>query len=184
LYVNVERKRQWLDKGQNPLPTAKPSLHLKKVLLCVWRDCKGVIYFELLDQNQTITADMYCQQLHHVKTSLATKRPALINRCGVILQQDNARPHTAKITRQKLKDFGWEVLPDPPYFPHIAPSDYWLFRSLHADLRGKKFKTKEEIQSAITQFFSSRDIPFYEEGIKRLPERWLTVADNDGKYIT
>ena len=183
LYVNVERKRQWLDKDQKALPTAKPGLHPKKVLLCVWWDWKGVVYFELLDQNQTITADIYCQQLDQLKTALAIKRSALTNKWGVILQHDNARPHTAKITRQKLNDFGWEVLPHPPYSPDIAPSDYWLFRSLQSDLSGKNFKTKEDVQTYITHYFASKDSHFYEEGIQRLTERWSMIADNDGQYI-
>ena len=187
LYVNVERKRQWLDRGQKPLPTAKPGLHPKKVLLYVWWDWQGVLYFELLDQNQTITADIYCQQLDKLKTALASQTTStgrVLVVWGVILQQDNARPHTAKITREKLKGFGWEVLPYPAYSPDIAPSDYWLFRSLQSELSGKNFKTKEEVETAITKFFASKDSNFYREGIERLPERWQTVADNDGQYIT
>jgi histone-lysine N-methyltransferase SETMAR len=56
LYVNKERKRQWLSSGQRPVPTAKPGLHPKKVMLCVWWDIKGVVHYEVLEPNKTITA--------------------------------------------------------------------------------------------------------------------------------
>ncbi|QQP57716.1 Putative DD34D transposase, partial [Caligus rogercresseyi] len=44
--------------------------------------------------------------------------------------QDNARPHTLSITRQKLRKLGWVVLSHPPYSPDIVPSDYQLFLSI------------------------------------------------------
>ena len=39
------------------------------------------------------------------------KRPELATRKGVIFHQDNARPHTSLITRKKLLELGWEVMP-------------------------------------------------------------------------
>ena len=183
LYVNVERKKQWLELGQKPVPTPKPGLHPKKVLLCVWWDMDGVVHFELLDMGQAITAEVYCQQLDRLRTKLATDRPALVNRKGVILHQDNARPHTAKLTRDKLKSFGWEVLPHPSFSPDIAPSDYHLFQSLQHFLSGKDFNTKEEIEIAIAGFFSQKPKKFYRDGIEEWPRRWERVVENDGQYI-
>ena len=50
------------------------------------------------------------------------KRPELANRKGVIFHQDNVRPHTSLVTRKKLLELDWEVMPHPPYSPHFAPS--------------------------------------------------------------
>lgn len=183
LYVNAERKNQWLSPGQKPIPTPKAGLHPKKVMLSVWWDMEGVVYFELLDMNQGITADIYCEQLDRLKSALTTKRPALINRKGVILQQDNARPHTAKVTRQKVMEFGWEILPHPPYSPDIAPSDYYLFKSLEHFLRGKEFKDKNEIQTSLSDFFLSKPKQLYQNGIESLVKRWHEVIENDGNYV-
>ena len=118
---------------------------------------------------------MYCQQLDRVKTSLTTKRPALINRCGVILQKDNARPHTAKITRQKLKDFRWEFLPHHPYSLDIAPSDYWLFRSLHADLCGKNLKQRKRSNQPSLNSQLQRTVAFMRKAPNACPK--------DGKQL-
>jgi histone-lysine N-methyltransferase SETMAR len=183
LYVNAKRTNQWLFPGQTPVPTAKPGLHPQKVLLCVWWDCIGVIHFEVLEMGQTITADLYCQQLDRLHQALIEKRPALVNRKGVILQHDNARPHTARITQQKIRDLGWEVLPHPPYSPDTAPSDYHLFRSLEHFLSGKTFRNIDEIKTAISDFFASKQPSFYKQGIENLVQRWGAVVDNDGNYI-
>ena len=72
-------------------------------MLCIWWDMKGVIYFELLDINQTITANVYSQQLQRLNEVLSQKRPALANQKAVILLHDNSRPHVAQLTQQKLE---------------------------------------------------------------------------------
>jgi len=55
-YDNPVNKKQWLSPVQSPIPTAMPKIHRKKVMLCVWWDQKGVIYWELLKPKQTVTA--------------------------------------------------------------------------------------------------------------------------------
>jgi hypothetical protein len=49
---------------------------------------------------------------------------------GILFLQDNAAPHKAAITHQKLADFHFEVLKHPAYSPDLAPSDYYLFPNL------------------------------------------------------
>ncbi|GFV71290.1 mariner Mos1 transposase [Trichonephila clavipes] len=107
---------------------AKPGLTARKVLLCIWGgDCKGIIYYELLPYGQTQNLNLYCQKLDHLKFAIDENRPELANIRGVMFHQDNARPHTSVVTRQKLWELGWEVLMHPPYSPDLAPSDYHLF---------------------------------------------------------
>jgi histone-lysine N-methyltransferase SETMAR len=98
-YANVHRRRQWLHQGQKPLPNVKPYLHAKKIMLCIWWNMKGIIYFEFLDSNQTITADVYAQQFQRLHEVLLEKRPNLVNEKDVILLHDNATPHVAKLTQ-------------------------------------------------------------------------------------
>ncbi|GFV46277.1 hypothetical protein TNCV_3231661 [Trichonephila clavipes] len=49
----------------------------------------------LLLYGQTLNSDIYCQRLDRLKLAIDQKRPELANRRGVVLHQDNARPHTS-----------------------------------------------------------------------------------------
>ena len=50
------------------------------------------------------------------------KYPAVVNRNQTLLQQDNARPHTATLTIQKIQELGGiELLPYPAYSPDVVP---------------------------------------------------------------
>ncbi|CAK9820142.1 Histone-lysine N-methyltransferase SETMAR, partial [Anthophora quadrimaculata] len=44
LYNNPVRKRQWFSSGETPVPTPRPSLTIKKVLVCMWWDFSGIIH--------------------------------------------------------------------------------------------------------------------------------------------
>ena len=104
--------------------------------------------------------------------------------CGKVrLLHDNAELHSAKITRQTLDKFRWEVLPHPPYSPCLAPSDYHLFRALHNDIHEKQFDDQEELRTYLDTFFKAKSLKFYEDGIMDLPRRWEQVIDSDGAYI-
>ena len=100
LYVNHTRKRQWVDRDQQPEPKPKGDLQPRKVNVSVWWDVRGVIYFELLPPNTTLDSTLYCSQLDSLQVAQLTSRP---EQEKVIILHDNTKPHTAKKTRQKLK---------------------------------------------------------------------------------
>ena len=73
-----------------------------------------------------------------LKVAIEEKRPEWVNRHSkLIFQHDNARPHTAKVVKTYLNGQDWEVLPHSLYSPDIAPSDYYLFRTMQSDLTGE-----------------------------------------------
>ena len=108
-----------------------------------------MVFFELLPKNQTINLDVYYCKLNELNAAVKEKWPELVNRKGVIFHHDNATPYTSLASRQKLLRFIWEVMLHPPYSPDLAPSDYYLFRSLN----GKTFNDDEAVKSHLVLVF-------------------------------
>jgi hypothetical protein len=96
---------------------------------------------------------------------------------------ENARPHVAKSTREKLLKLGWVTVPHPSYSPYLVPADYNLFRSLSNHLRAKKFANENDLRTDLANFFSQKSREFYERGILFLSERWREVIYSNGAYI-
>ena len=142
------------------------------------------MYYELLPQGETINSEVYCRQLDNLKTAIEENRPRLADRNNIVFHQDNARPHISMLTRQKLLELGWDVLPHPPYSPDIAPSDFHLFRSLQNFLNGKILENFADLKNHLDKFFNNKDQKFWQEGIMKLPSRWLEIMQNNGTYIS
>ena len=151
--------------------------------MCIWWDWKGVLYYELLPENQTINSNKYCSQLDQLKAALDEKHLELANRKRITFHQDNARPHVSLMTRQKLLQLGWEVLIHPPYSLDIAPSDFQLFRSLQNSINGKNFNSLEDCKRHLEQFFAQKAKKFWEDGIMKLPKKWQKVVEQKGGYV-
>jgi histone-lysine N-methyltransferase SETMAR len=83
----------------------------------------------------------------------------------MLLQHDNARPHTSLRTREAITKLGWTVLPNPPYILDITPSDFHLFGALNNAVCDVKFKTDDDVISAVKTWLHEQDKELYCQGI-------------------
>ena len=177
LYVTHTLKRQWLEAGQTGVATPKNDLRPKKIMLSVWWRVEWIIHWKILPAGCTITTDLYCQPLDGVAAKLKGKQDR------IYFLHDNARPHIAKSTREKLFELGWVTVPHPPYSPDLASTDYYLFRTLPNHMRRKKFDDENELKTDHANFFDQKSQDCYESRILSPPERWRQVIDSNGAYI-
>lgn len=178
---NPPTRGQWVDDDEEAETVPRKELHGKKFMLAVYWCSKGVVFHELLPNSASITADIFCAQLDEVDRTLRTSFPQIDK---VRLLMDNARPHTAKKSQQKIIELGYELLPHAPYSPDTAPSDYHLFADLTRFLEGKNFDDAKSLKSGLDDYFTSQPASFYRGGIEELPTRWRQVVEGDGAYLS
>lgn len=183
-FENPTHKKSIVLKEEPPLLAPKAPFHGKKCLLRIWWDIHGIIYYEILNEGETITAERYSQMLKRMNDALKQRRPWKGQGTRpVYLLHDNAKPHTAKLTQETINGLSWNVLPHAAYSPDMAPSDYYLFRSLEHFLREKSYKNRGEVENALVTFFNSKTEKWYRDGIHELPERWARCIASEGDYF-
>lgn len=134
-------------------------------------------------QGQTINAAYYSSLLtEKVKPAYKSKRRTKSIR-GIRLLHDNARPHTAILTRNTLEKLHWDVLPHPPYSPDLSPCDFHVFGPLKEALGGQRFRTNDEVQQFVQSWLRTQPEEFYYKGIMKLPERWKRCIELEGEYV-
>lgn len=181
-YKNQSRHRQCLP-GQSCGTVARTGLTKSKILLTVFWDCRGVIMYHFLKSGETMNSDVYCDLLDSLNVRLHRERPAVVNRKRLIFHQDNAKPHTSKKTKAKLKQLQWEVLDHPPYSPDIAPTDFHLFRALQNYLDGTELNGSDDCQNEVLSFLLGKPQEFFKSGICKLPKRWSEIIAKKGDYL-
>ncbi|UYV76992.1 Transposase [Cordylochernes scorpioides] len=129
LSSDSRRVRVWRRRGERSNPAAiveRPTVRQRGIM--VW----GAIAYDsrspLLRIQGTMTAQRYVDDVLRPVTL-----PYLQGVPNALYQQDNARPHTARISQKALQDV--QMLPWPPYSPDLSPIEHvWdiIGRRLHA----------------------------------------------------
>jgi histone-lysine N-methyltransferase SETMAR len=172
----------WTKRGEPAPKKAKTVLSAGKVMALVFWDAKGILFIDYLQKGKTINGEYYANLLNRLKTAIAEKRPGM-NRKKVLFHQDNAPVHSCTVAAKKIEELGFELVPQPPYSPDLAPSDFHLFPKLKIFLGGKKFCTNEEFISTVNDYFEGLDENHFRDGIKKLEHRWTKCMDLEGDYV-
>jgi histone-lysine N-methyltransferase SETMAR len=111
--------------------TSTPSV--VKVKLTVFCDSQGAILAHLQKRGENVNFASYYEVVLKLRDAIHRKRLSQLAR-GVLLHHDNARPHTARATQERIQELQREFLEHPSYSPDLTPSDFHLFGPLKSDL--------------------------------------------------
>jgi histone-lysine N-methyltransferase SETMAR len=120
----------------------------------------NLILEQYLEQRQTLNSDVLRNQL---ESAIRRKRRGLLS-SGVWRQCANARPLTTLHTVQRIQDLNWRCYPQTPYSLDLALSDFHLFWPLKDALRGRHFRSGEEVKEAAYDWLAQQPKDFYPRG--------------------
>ena len=168
---NKAQSRQWVGPGSPKPKKFKMQQSASKVVATVFWDANGVIMLDFLPKRSTITGVYYANLLDQPRTAIHEKRQGKLS-IGVLLQQDNARVHTCKVAMDTVERNRYELIPHPAYSPDLAPSDFFLFPDLKKDIRGLRFRSDEEVVTAVEEWINGKDPDFFSSGLMALEHCW------------
>jgi transposase len=84
--------------------------------------------------------------MRRLREGMRRKRPALWASNDWLIHHDNAPAHTALSVQLFLATNNLAVVPQPPYSPHLAPCNFFLFPKIKMTLKRRRFDDVEEIQ--------------------------------------
>ena len=90
---------------------------------------------------------------------------------------------TARTTVATITDLRFECLPQPPYSPDLASSDFHMFGPLKEAMGGKKFRSDEEVRHAVHEWLRGLPKVFFSKGIYAFCKGWRTCIERGGDYV-
>ena len=103
--LSVEFSRQVLEWVAMPFSRGS-WLAPKKVTVTVLWSAAHLIHYSFLNPYETVISEKYIPQINEMHQKLQCPQPALVNRKGPILLQDNAWLHIEQQTLQQLNELG------------------------------------------------------------------------------
>jgi len=101
----------------------------------------------------------------------------------IVFIHDNARPHTANVTKQLFADFSWKQFNHPPYSPDLSLSNFHLFLHMKSFMGAQNFNEDDEVNKAISAWLQLQGSSFYDEEIQKLVPRYDKCLNNGGNYV-
>lgn len=168
--------------GQKRPENVNHAINDEKVMFFTAFCIKGIVYVNVLPQNETFTGEYFANKiLPHLKTAADNIKGSILT-YKVRLHMDNAKPHNSIVAQQKMNELHIERLPHPPYSPDISPNDFFLYGYLKNKLKGNRFSSQKELIDAVVEIIQNIDestwIQVYNEWIERIKK----VIDCNGEY--
>jgi histone-lysine N-methyltransferase SETMAR len=136
----------------------KGKISSKKTIVSAYFSRCGFVSVEFLPMGQKYNSQFFTETvLPSIETKLAECRPKL-RTTAAHLHVDNAKPHTSKMSIEKIEELGFILVPQPPCFPDRALYDYFLFDDMKQHLQGKHLTREDHVIAAVREVFDK--IPF------------------------
>ncbi len=76
-----------------------------------------------------------------------------------------------------------ELIPHPPYSPNLAPNDFFLYPALKRSLKGCRFSSINEIETAVQGGLQNISKDGFQEVFQQWQKRWDKCVRLGGEYI-
>lgn len=177
-----QQSSQWRRRGEPAPVKFKTQPSAGKIMATIFWDAKGILLIDYMPHKTTITGINYAQLLSKLRAVILEKRRGLISR-GVLFLHDNAPIHKSHVAQNAIHECGFSQLNHPPYSPDLAPSDYFLFKNLKKELKGKRFHTDDDVKAAVLDYFRDKEESWFFDGIAALKERYEKCVRVGGDYV-
>jgi hypothetical protein len=125
------------------------------VMITVFWDCARVTLEDVILRGETVNSDAIrtvTELRNHFKQIWPHK-----NLTEILLQHDNARPHSSLKTWEAITKFGWTMLPYPPNSPNLAQSDFHTCGALKYAICGTMFESEGDVIYALSTWLYEHD---------------------------
>jgi hypothetical protein len=138
-------------------------------------DSQGVLLASFHKCGENVNSASHCEVLLKLQDAICRERAGQLA-TGVWLYHDNARPHTAQATQERIQELHWELLEHLPYIPDLAPSDVPPFGLLKKPPWWQTFCDDKEIETKAWKWLRQQSKDFYAMGFDTMVKQWNIVS--------
>jgi hypothetical protein len=144
-------------------------------MLVIFFDFDGTVHQEFVPPDQTVNLE--------VLKRLREQVPERWRNQDWLLHHDNAPARTALSVQRFLAVKNMAVASHPPYWPHLAPYDFFLFPKMKSKLKGRRFQDVTEIQEQLLNVLNAIPKSQFQRCFQQWQKRWTNCINSEGEYF-
>jgi transposase len=173
----------WIGHDDPRPHVVRPSLTPRKTMLLVAFTPSKRFSLRTTGPNETVNAESFIDFVRCTGNKWRSLRSQPIKLSDIHWQMDNARPHTAAVTKEFFNSRGVTQVWQSPYSPDFNLCDRFLFNWLKARLRQETFESHLEVETAaLHEMRMISEETLYRE-VEKLYEHCQRVIDVGGDYV-
>jgi transposase len=170
------------DRDELP-PNVKRTISSKKTMVSAHCSLCGFVSVEFLPMGQKYNSQFFTETvLPSTEKKHAECHPKL-RTTAAHLRVDNAKPHTSKMSIEKIEELGFILVPQPPYSPDLAACDLFLFGYLKQHLEGNHFTREDQVIAAVMEVFDKIPLQTFQNVMDDWQYRLRRCIQLGGEYL-
>lgn len=184
--MTKQENKVWLPKGETQRPQiVKPTpMTTKKSLVLLAFTCDKKLSIRALPHGEKIDAQAFIDFVQETGKLWRKLRRSPATLKELHWQHDNARPHTASLTKAFFEKKEIELVFQAPYSPDFNICDRWLLRELKRKVSNQRFTSHEELEAALKIAFHSIPAEHFHHQLNKLYDYCQSVIAAKGEYVS
>jgi histone-lysine N-methyltransferase SETMAR len=183
IHWDNQRRGMWAQDRDELPPNVKRTISSKTRMVSAYFSRCGFVSVEFLPIGQKYNSQFFTETvLPGIKGKFAECRPKLLT-TAAHLHVDNAKPHTSKMSIEKIKELGFILVPQPPYSPDLAPCNFFLFGYLKQHLEGKHFTREDQVIAAAREVLDKIPLQTFQNVMDDWQYRLRRCIQLGGEYL-
>jgi hypothetical protein len=144
----------------------------------------GFVSIEFFPQGQNYNSHFFTEiTLPSIVENLSVACPRL-KTTAAHLYIENAKPHNSRLSLQKIDEYGFIRVPQPPYSPDLEPCDFFLFGYLKSQLEDKIFFDENSLKTEVERILRSTPITVRCSAMEDWVHRSNQYIESVGDYVS
>jgi histone-lysine N-methyltransferase SETMAR len=182
IYSFSEHDLMWTDPGEIVVDRGRDTVQSPKFMLTVVWNPIGFLVLKVIPKGRKFNAQYYTNDIS-VAISDWRRQTGGIRPNKLWVHSDNARPYTAKMSRDYIGLNRMKKAPHLPYSPDLAPLNFFLFSYVKGKVMGYRTETPSELLVPIPVILAE----ISQEVLNAVFLEWMELLQKcvqvDGEYV-
>lgn len=178
-----EPTHRWMLQNEKPEDIVQSTNYQKKVMVSIYISPDGQYLIDILPTGQKFNSQYFCDSILPKLESFAFPDGREKHSRKWLLHFDNAPVHKSKLTTESIDNSNFELLPNPPYSPDLAPLDFAIFGTIKEKMPYAQYLDEEDLLSQIKKILNEFEEGFFARVFEAWEHRLEECIKRKGDYV-